>query len=128
MQAHECSEFIEPAFPTMIRTLLLIIALASTAVAQMPAPKTKQANDYVAQLIAKIEPPKQIVYKKIGDRELHLHVFQPDGWKASDKRTCYITIHGGGWTGMGPERMFPFADYFAKLGLMSFSVEYRLAS
>jgi acetyl esterase/lipase len=111
----------------MIRTLLFI-ALASVAVAQTPAPKTKQANDYVATLAAPLKPSSLIVYKKVGDRELHLHVFQPEGWKASDKRVCYITIHGGGWTGMGPERMYPFADHYAKLGLISFSVEYRLAS
>ncbi|MFN7562658.1 MAG: alpha/beta hydrolase, partial [Prosthecobacter sp.] len=67
-------------------------------------------------------------YKKVADRELSLHVFQPEGWKASDKRVGYITIHGGGWTGMGPERMYAFADHFAKLGLVSISVQYRLAS
>jgi acetyl esterase/lipase len=29
---------------------------------------------------------------------------------------------------MGPERMYAFADHFAKLGLVSISVQYRLAS
>lgn len=111
----------------MIRALLFT-AIVSTVAAQSPTPKTKQASDYVAQLVAGLTPTKQLVYKKTGDRELHLHVFQPDGWKASDSRACYITIHGGGWTGMGPERMFSFADHFAKLGLVSFSVEYRLAN
>ncbi len=107
---------------------IIVITLATSAFAQTPAPKAKQANDYVAQLAAPLKPTSQIVYKKVGDRELSLHVFQPDGWKSSDKRACYITIHGGGWTGMGPERMFSFADHFAKLGLVSFSVQYRLAS
>jgi acetyl esterase len=59
---------------------------------------------------------------------LSLHVFQPNGWKAGDKRVGYISIHGGGWTGMGPERMYAFADHYAKLGLVSISVQYRLAS
>ena len=113
----------------MFRSILPVI-LAASAFAQTPtpAPKTKQANDYVATLAAPLKPTRLIVYKKIADRELHLHVFRPEGWKASDKRACYITIHGGGWTGMGPERMYPFADHFTKLGLVSFSVEYRLAS
>ncbi|MBL9142542.1 MAG: alpha/beta hydrolase [Verrucomicrobiaceae bacterium] len=112
----------------MIRILLYIV-LASVAAAQTPTPpKTKQANDYVATLAAPLKPTRQLVYKKVADRELQLHVFQPEGWKASDKRACYVTIHGGGWTGMGPERMYPFADHYAKLGLMSFSVQYRLAS
>lgn len=111
----------------MIRALFLF-TLASTALAQTPTAKPKPPPDYVGQLVAKLTPTRQIVYKKVGDRELSLHVFQPDSWKASDKRACYITIHGGGWTGMGPERMFSFADHFAKLGLVSFSVQYRLAS
>lgn len=111
----------------MTRTLLFL-ALASTAVAQTPAPKPRTAHDYVAQLVAKLTPARKLVYKKVADRELSLHVFQPDGWKAGDKRGCYITIHGGGWTGMGPERMYAFADHFAKLGLVSISVQYRLAS
>ena len=107
---------------------LILLALATTAIAQTPAPKTKTANDYVAQLVAKLTPTRKITYKKVGDRELSLHVFQPDAWRASDKRVCYITIHGGGWTGMGPERMYAFADHYAKLGLVSISVQYRLAS
>jgi acetyl esterase/lipase len=113
----------------MTRLLSVIVALASSAFAQSPAPAptAKQTNDYVATLAAPLKPTKLLVYKKIADRELQLHVFQPEGWKASDKRGCYITIHGGGWTGMGPERMYPFADHYAKLGLVSFSVQYRLA-
>jgi len=98
------------------------------AIAQTPAPKTKTAHDYVAQLVAKLTPTRKITYKKVGDRELSLHVFQPNGWKADDKRVGYISIHGGGWTGMGPERMYAFADHYAKLGLVSISVQYRLAS
>ena len=107
---------------------ILLLAFASSVLAQTPAPKPKTANDYVAQLVAKLSPTRKIVYKKVADRELSLHVFQPDGWKPFDKRVCYITIHGGGWTGMGPERMYAFADHYAKLGLVSVSVQYRLAS
>ena len=111
-----------------LRLPLLLLTITGSILAQTPTPKPKTANDYVAQLVAKLSPTRQLVYKKVGNRELKLHVFQPDGWKASDTRACFITIHGGGWTGMGPERMFSFADHFAKLGLVSISVQYRLAS
>lgn len=110
------------------RLPLLLLTAAGSILAQTPAPKPKTANDYVAQLVAKLTPTRKIVYKKVADRELSLHVFQPEGWKEGDKRACFITIHGGGWTGMGPERMYAFADHFAKLGLVSISVQYRLAS
>ena len=73
-----------------------------------------------------LKATREIVYKSVADRELHLHLFNPAGWRASDKRACYITIHGGGWTGGEPRRMYPFADHYAKLGLVGISVQYRL--
>jgi acetyl esterase/lipase len=108
------------------RLLLLAATVAATAsFAQQPAPKAK-ADDYVKELTANLSPSRELVYKKIGDRELHLHIFNPEGWKATDKRACFITIHGGGWTGGEPKRMYSFADHYAKLGLVGISVQYRL--
>jgi acetyl esterase/lipase len=68
------------------------------------------------------------VYKKIAGRELQMHVFEPEGFRAQDKRACYVIIHGGGWTGGAPPRMYPFAAHYAKLGLVGISVQYRLHS
>ncbi|MCB1230605.1 MAG: alpha/beta hydrolase [Verrucomicrobiae bacterium] len=86
-----------------------------------------RALDYAGQRAEKLEPDQMIVYKRIGDRELKLHVFLPDGWKASDKRPCFHIIHGGGWQGMSPLRMYPFAADFAKrYGMVAVAPEYRL--
>ncbi len=82
--------------------------------------------DPVDQMAATLEPTRLITYKKVGDRELKLHVFEPGGFKTTDKRACFVVIHGGGWTGGVPKRMYPFADHFAKLGMVGISVEYRL--
>jgi acetyl esterase/lipase len=82
--------------------------------------------DPPAQIAAKVEPTRKVVYKQIDGRELRLHVFEPAGFRASDKRGCFLTIHGGGWTGGEPRRMYAFADHFAKLGLVGISMEYRL--
>lgn len=103
--------------------LFLSASLFTTAIA--PA---QQTNNYVSQLAAPLKASREIVYKKIGGRELRLDVFQPEGWQASDQRACFITIHGGGWTGGVPQRMYPFADHYAKLGLVGISVQYRLHS
>jgi acetyl esterase/lipase len=82
--------------------------------------------DAVGELAVGLEPARLVVYKKADGRELYLHVFEPEGWKAGDHRACFIVFHGGGWTGGEPRRMYPFADHFAKLGLVGVSVEYRL--
>jgi acetyl esterase/lipase len=88
--------------------------------------KPARALDYAGQLAAKLEPTRVVVYKKVGDRELHLNVFEPDGFQPSDRRACFLTIHGGGWTGLEPRRQYPFAAHFAKLGMVGIAIEYRL--
>ena len=50
-------------------------------------------------IAAALEPSRQVVYKTVNGRELYLHVFEPDGWAAGDRRSCFLVIHGGGWAG-----------------------------
>ena len=106
--------------------LLASLALVSAVVAQTPAkPKAPDAVDTMAK---DLKPSRIVVYKKIADRELQMHVFEPEGFKAGDQRACFLTIHGGGWTGGAPPRMYPFAAHCAKQGLVGISLQYRLNS
>lgn len=83
--------------------------------------------DYIASRLPALSPDKVVVYKKVADRELELRLFLPEGWAATDKRPCFHLIHGGGWGGMDPSRMYPFAADFAKRhGMVGISVQYRL--
>jgi acetyl esterase/lipase len=104
----------------------VLLLFAAPALAQTSA-KAK-APDAVDTLAKDLKPSKIVVYKKIAERELQLHVFEPAGFKPSDKRACYLIIHGGGWTGGAPPRMYPFAAHYAKLGLIGISMSYRLHS
>lgn len=83
--------------------------------------------DYTDEHAAKIEPARKVVYKTIAGSELHLDIFEPTGLKAGDKRACFFSIHGGGWTGLTPRRQYPTVAHFASLGMVGISVEYRLA-
>ncbi len=105
---------------------LLSLLLVVTVYAQTPA-KTK-APDAVDQMAAVLKPTRMLPYKKVADQELLLHVFEPEGFQTSDSRGCYLIIHGGGWTGGAPPRMYPFAAHYAKLGLVGISMQYRLHS
>src|SRR5690606_34518185 len=58
-------------------------------------------------------------------RELRLFVFNPEDWSPSDRRPCFLWIHGGGWGGGKPEWMFRYASHFAKEGMVGVSLEYR---
>ena len=118
---------------TSLQPLLFcaIAALAGGIAAAEPKSKPvapTRPPDAVDLMAATLEPSRAVVYKKVGDRELHLYVFEPTGYSPTDKRACFITIHGGGWTAGEPRRMYPFADHFAKRGMVGISVEYRLFS
>ena len=125
------------AFPLLASLLVLLPLSPSTAAADVAtkagvSPTTIKAPtkqpDYVGQLAAKLEPTRKVIYKKIGSRELVLNVFEPAGHKTSDRRACFLSIHGGGWSGLDPRRQFPFAAHFAKCGMVGISVQYRLAN
>lgn len=104
-------------------SLLLPVTLASLVSAQTPA---APARDAVDKLAAGLKPDRLVTYKKIGEKELQLHIFQPAGFKPDDKRPCFLVIHGGGWTKGAPPRMYPFAKHFTDLGMVGISMQYRL--
>lgn len=101
---------------------LLLAGLTTAIHAQDKKP------DHVDQLAAKLTPSRMVEYKTTPQKPLHLHVFEPEGFQKSDKRAAFVVIHGGGWRGGAPPRMYPFAHHFAKLGMVGISVEYRLAA
>lgn len=88
-----------------------------------PAAKTPI---FTTAISAKLEPTRRVVHKKVGSRELALDIFEPAGFQKSDKRACFVAIHGGGWTSGSPRSMYVFADHCAKLGMVAISVQYRL--
>lgn len=69
-------------------------------------------------------------YKKIGKKQLQLHIFYPNKYNKNRKKLypVALSIHGGGWT-QGPIKWgYSEAEYFASLGFVGVAVEYRLAT
>jgi acetyl esterase len=108
---------------TLFPRLLLLAALAT---ATLSAQTQIKKPDAVDQMAAKLTPTRTVVYKRAGEKELSLHILEPAGHKTTDTRPCFITIHGGGWTGGNPQRMYPFAAHYVQQGLVGISVQYRL--
>ncbi|HUT34436.1 MAG TPA: alpha/beta hydrolase [Planctomycetota bacterium] len=73
-------------------------------------------------------PTRTLVYKTVGDAKPQLHVFEPEGHKASDKRPAIVFFFGGGWTGGTPTQFFPQCKYLASRGMVAISAEYRVKS
>ena len=105
------------------RSAILLLA-AFSLTASYAAAQTRPLDP----IAAKMEPDRKVLYKTVGDRKLHLNIFDPPSFKSTDKLPAYVAIHGGGWTGMTPRYFYPFADHFAKLGMVGISIDYRLAN
>jgi len=82
--------------------------------------------DYAGTLATNLEPARKIVYKVVGGHELQLHIFEPVGFKTTDRRTCFVSFHGGGWMWGEPRRMYPVVSHYAQLGCVGISAQYRL--
>jgi acetyl esterase/lipase len=82
----------------------------------------------LSPLIAKPKPDLLLSYKKVKEVELKLHVFQPPGFKMSDKRPAIIFFFGGGWNGGMPSQFYPHCKHLASRGMVAISAEYRVKS
>jgi acetyl esterase len=98
--------------------VVLLVSPCSVALGQPERPL-----DLIA---AGLQPTQILTYKRVAGLDLKMHVFEPPGHMASDRRSVFMIIHGGGWTGGNAVRCFPFADYFRERGMLAISIEYRL--
>ena len=103
-----------------------IIRLLALAVLSLQCASAQEGKRSYATMKASLQPDEIITYKKVGGRELTLHVFHPEGFKASDQRPAFVAIHGGGWTSGTPSHFYPYAHALVGKGYVGISVEYRL--
>ncbi len=104
----------------MIARLLLLVAF----------PLAGQARDAAALFAAALadpDPDRSVEYKEAGGQELFLHVFDPAP-EAEPRRAAILWLHGGGWESGDASQLFPHAAYFASLGYLCLSADYRLAA
>jgi len=73
-------------------------------------------------------PDAMVVYKRVGEAELTMHVFRPRGWRADDRRPAIVFFFGGGWKGGSPEQFYPHCRYLASRGMVAMAAEYRVES
>ena len=91
--------------------------------------KEKKKRPYIE--IATVERPPvilfsaDIVYRKIGNRELLLDIFYPE--KTHRLKPGILMIYGGGWRSGDKSQNHPMAIEMAKRGYVTVSAEYRLS-
>lgn len=108
-----------------MRSLAALIAIAVLQIHQAAAQDAaRQDRAYPPDMPgAKVE-----TYKTVGDTTLKLYVFEPDGWKPTDKRPAIVCFFGGGWTSGSPRQFLPQCKYLATRGMVAIAADYRVAS
>ncbi len=66
-----------------------------------------------------------LVFRKIGDVELRLHVVKPKGWTKDDHRPCMVSFFGGGWISGTPESSLRWSKWAASQGIVGIAPDYR---
>lgn len=69
----------------------------------------------------------QEVYKTIDTFKLKVHIFYTDQAFKRENNTAIVFFHGGGWAYGTPDEFFTTCERYAKMGIVTFSVEYRLS-
>lgn len=124
----------------MKKSLFLFIFFTKIALAQSNFPidssytpksvydKVKKDHPQVSLVASRkygnVNQKKEIVYKKIKDRELHLDAFFP---KNKKQNPAIVIIHGGGWRSGNKSQMETFAMEMASKNYSCFNIEFRLS-
>lgn len=100
---------------------LLMLGAAGPAAADEPERTFKS-------MARALTPTEVIPYKRVGERELSLHLFRPEGSGTADRLPAYVLIHGGGWRNNNAQHFYPYANSLVDQGYVGISVEYRLVN
>lgn len=73
------------------------------------------------------EPSNIVVFKEIDNYQLKAHIFNPADLNDDMKLPAFVFFHGGGWNTLDATVGYEICDYFASLGMVAISFEYRLA-
>ena len=68
------------------------------------------------------------MFKKVGEVELPIHIFEPANHQSGDKRPAIVFFFGGGWRGGSPAQFQNQCAYLASRGMVAMTAEYRVLS
>lgn len=86
---------------------------------------------FVFGLLTQAQPAtsaEAVVYKQVGDVTLTLKAFVPDTARFPGPHPAVVFFFGGGWRQGSMTQFEPFAEHYAGLGMVAFTVDYRVAS
>jgi acetyl esterase/lipase len=78
-----------------------------------------ETNDHLVQI--------QKIYKTIDTFKLKIDIFYASQTLERENNTAIVFFHGGGWAYGTPDEFFTTCERYARMGIVTFSVEYRLS-
>lgn len=109
-----------------LNKVLRLAGMLALALAFLTGMSWPSRADQTSQLAESPLQRETIFYKRVGTNELKLFVIKPPGWKSSDRVPAILIFHGGGWVWGTPNIMGAQGNYFARRGMVSILVQYRL--
>jgi len=67
------------------------------------------------------------VYKTIDTLNLKIDIFYTSQLIAKENKTAIVFFHGGGWAYGTPSEFYSTCERYARMGIVTFSVDYRLS-
>ena len=109
----------------------LIMALLATVFSLFPIESATAADKKPAAKQNAWKPlpgAEYKVYKKTEQGDLHLNIYKPADWKATDTRPGIVFFFGGGWRNGNPSQFEPHCKHLASKGMVACTAEYRIKS
>ena len=103
----------------------LALALLSLFVALTASGQEKVAKKKAGGYPPVIEGTKSETYRKVGDTELKVWIFEPTQ-KSAKPLPAIVFFFGGGWTGGSPTQFEPQSRHLASRGMISIVADYRV--
>ena len=103
----------------------LTLALLSLFVALTAGAQEKTAKKKAGGHPPVIDGTKSETYRKIGDTELKVWIFDP-AQKSAKPLPAIVFFFGGGWTGGSPTQFEPQSRHLASRGMIAIVADYRV--
>jgi len=103
----------------------LILALLSLFVALTAGAQEKTAKKKTGGHPPVIEGTKSETYRKVGDTELKVWIFEP-AQKSAKPLPAIVFFFGGGWSGGSPTQFEPHSRHLASRGMIAIVADYRV--
>lgn len=103
----------------------LVLALLSLFVALTAGAQEKTVKKKSGGYPPVIEGTKSETYRKVGETELKVWIFEP-AQKSAKPLPAIVFFFGGGWTGGSPTQFEPQSRHLASRGMIAIVADYRV--